>query len=157
MILGVDPGITGALVWLSEGPRVEWCSDMPVLELVRNKKKRHMIDIAGLLQLFKGYTKPEHAFIEESWPRPENGSVAAHASGVVFGVLLCALQANEIPYTTVSPQTWKAALSIPAAKDGARARANELLPSGAARWMRVKDHNRAEAALIALWGYRYER
>ena len=45
-------------------------------------------------------------------------------------------------------------MAIPKAKDGARARASELLPSYSHLWQRVKDDGRAEAALIALWGAR---
>jgi hypothetical protein len=43
---------------------------------------------------------------------------------------------------------------VPAAKDGARARASQLLPGAADQWPLVKHDGRAEAALIALWGIR---
>ena len=43
---------------------------------------------------------------------------------------------------------------MPAAKDGARARASELIRGGAAHWPLIKHDGRAEAALIALWGSR---
>ena len=60
--------------------------------------------------------------------------------------------ANFIPLTMVAPLKWKRALGVPADKDGARARASQLLPAHAGLWCRVKDDGRAEAALIAYYG-----
>ena len=40
----------------------------------------------------------------------------------------------------------------PADKDGARARASQLLPWAAHQWARAKDDGKAEASLIALYG-----
>jgi crossover junction endodeoxyribonuclease RuvC len=60
----------------------------------------------------------------------------------------------RIPYSLVIPQTWKKALGVPADKNAARARACQLFPNMASKFARVKDDGRAEAALIALFGYR---
>jgi hypothetical protein len=49
---------------------------------------------------------------------------------------------------------WKKALGVPADKDGARARASQLMPENAWLWPLVKHDGRAEAALIAYWGIR---
>jgi hypothetical protein len=43
---------------------------------------------------------------------------------------------------------------VPKAKDGARARASQLLPAGVQLWPLVKHDGRAEAALLALYGVR---
>jgi hypothetical protein len=43
---------------------------------------------------------------------------------------------------------------VPAEKDGARARASQLLPQHAGHWPLKKHDGRAEAALIALYGWR---
>jgi hypothetical protein len=48
------------------------------------------------------------------------------------------------------------ALRVPAEKDGARARASQLIPAGASWWPLVKHDGRAEAALIALYGSRLD-
>jgi hypothetical protein len=39
-------------------------------------------------------------------------------------------------------------------KDASRARASELLPAYSHLWQRKRDDGRAEAALIALYGWR---
>lgn len=71
-----------------------------------------------------------------------------------YGILLGVIAALGIPITHVYSRTWKAALRVPAAKDGARARASELIRGGAVHWPLIKHDGRAEAALIALWGIR---
>jgi crossover junction endodeoxyribonuclease RuvC len=65
------------------------------------------------------------------------------------------LAALGVPMSFVAPATWKRALQVPAAKDGARARASQLLPAAAGHWPLVKHDGRAEAALIALYGLRF--
>ena len=64
------------------------------------------------------------------------------------------IAALGIQVTHVNPRAWKAALKVPAAKDGARCRASELIHGGAAHWPLVKHDGRAEACLIALFGIR---
>ena len=147
MILGIDPGLQGALMWLAEGidgAYVDWCADMPTHELVRNGKKKREIDIAGLLELLDGYLKPTHAFVENVGPMPGQGVSGVFAFGKCVGIIHCALHARGIPFTLIAPQVWKKALAVPAAKDGARMRASQLLPNGDVRWKRAKDHGRAQ-------------
>ena len=54
----------------------------------------------------------------------------------------------------VHPQRWKRELGVPAGKDGARARASQLLPQAAGQWPLKKHDGRAEAALISVFGSR---
>jgi crossover junction endodeoxyribonuclease RuvC len=157
LILGLDPGLNGALAWVSERG-VEQIADMPTFELTRNGKTKRSIDIAALLRLIRA--RPAwpsdnsrlHAFVEDVGPMPSQGVSSVFAFGKVCGIIQCALHALDIPFTLVSPVKWKKALSVPAAKDGARARASQLLPGGSEYWPRVKDDGRAEAALIAYYG-----
>ena len=74
--------------------------------------------------------------------------------GYVCGGLRGLVASHFIPVTYLTPKKWKGALGVPKAKDGARARASELLPGYSHLWQRVKDDGRAEAALIALYGAR---
>jgi len=92
------------------------------------------------------------AFIEQVGARPGESPVAAFSFGAGFGILRGTISSNSIPRTYVTPSVWKKAIGAPASKDGARARASQLLPRHAGKWTRVKDDGRAEAALIALWG-----
>jgi hypothetical protein len=74
--------------------------------------------------------------------------------GESFGLVRGVLAARAVPYTLVTPVTSKRSLQVPKAKDGARARASQLLPASAHLWPLKHHHGRAEAALLALYGAR---
>lgn len=145
VVAGIDPGITGGVAFLSTDGECE-VFDMPALQL-----KRREVDPHGLALLF-WKRHAGHVFIEQQWCRPNDSGPGGFAVGKGFGIILGVLAACGIPYTIVSPQKWKKALNVPASKDGARARAGQLLPNAAHNWQRVKDDGKAESALIALYG-----
>jgi crossover junction endodeoxyribonuclease RuvC len=150
IILGIDPGLKGAMA-LYDGTNFV-ISDIPTFTLARNGKNKREVDIAGLAHILKGQPV-DHAWLEQIHAMPGQGVSSMFAFGQVFGIIKGILGAYDIPITTVPPQVWKAALKVPAAKDGARARASQLLPMHANQWPLVKHDGRAEAALIALYGY----
>jgi hypothetical protein len=88
--------------------------------------------------------------------RPGEGAVGAFAFGRARGVCegVCAGLAVPVQFIT-SPQ-WKRIHGIPPGKDGAkdaaRSKAIARWPALADQFKRVKDHGRAEAALIAAAG-----
>jgi hypothetical protein len=52
----------------------------------------------------------------------------------------------------IEPATWKRHLRLNSSKEDCRARAIQLLPGAADELQRVKDHHRAEAILIGIYG-----
>lgn len=72
--------------------------------------------------------------------------IGRNAFGPCFG--------RAVAWTAVTPQVSKKALAAPAAKDGARARASQLLPAHAQLWPLKKHDGRAESAMIAVFGLR---
>lgn len=143
-ILGIDPGMGGALASISGEESIVY--DMPTFEITKGGSVRRRIDIPKLLDILKN-DGADHVFIERVSAQPGNG--ATHAFTYGFG---CGVTAAGIPFTYVAPQTWKKALNCPADKDGARMRASQLLPAMRENWPLKKHDGRAEAALIALWG-----
>jgi crossover junction endodeoxyribonuclease RuvC len=154
IIAGIDPGLSGAVAFLdaATGVVVE-IADMPTLALSRAGKNKRELDAYALARLI-GDRRPSHAYVEMVGALPGQGVSSVFAFGKSFGVVIGVLAALSVPYTLVAPAVWKRALSVPAAKDGARARASQLLPAAADHWMRVRDHGRGEAALIAYYGLR---
>lgn len=161
ILAGIDPGLSGAIALLNAegGCRVY---DMPTLALTRGGKNKREVDAHHLAALLAG-NNIGHAFLEQSWAMPTKGAHArgqgqgpssAFASGKGYGIIIGALAALGIPYTLVPAATWKRALGVPAAKDGARARASQLLPASAGWWPLVKHDGRAEAAMLCLFGAR---
>jgi crossover junction endodeoxyribonuclease RuvC len=151
-ILGVDCGLSGALTFLntSGGATIH---DMPTFEIKRGKGKRHDLDGHALYQMIKT-AAPNHAFVERAIAMPKQSSYATGIFFQVYGEVRGILIACSIPFTIVDPQVWKKNLGAPAMKDGARARASQLMPTLAAQWPLKKHDGRAESALIALYGAR---
>jgi len=72
------------------------------------------------------------------------------ATGILEGLII----AQFWPLESVMRHHWKREMRCPKDKDGARARASQLLPKHAHNWPLKKHDGRAEAALIALYAER---
>lgn len=95
--------------------------------------------------------------VEHAQPMPKQGLVstakyvasAALAHGVLAGA--------GIRVVIVRPQEWKKAYGLHRDKDASRLKAAALWPEAAHEFRRVKDHDKAEAALMAHFVLRLER
>jgi crossover junction endodeoxyribonuclease RuvC len=105
-----------------------------------------------------------HVFIEKVHAMPafgkdkngndkRQGITSMFRFGEGFGLWIGIIAALGLPCTQVAPQTWKKALmaGMPD-KDASRQRAQELYPQCVKDLSRKKDHNRAEALLLAHYG-----
>ena len=154
VVIGVDPGLHGAVAFFWPASSKLIVYDIPLHSLVRNGKTKNEIDRAELAAIVESAAicGKAQAFVEQVGSMPGQGVSSVFAFGKAYGIILGILA--SVPSTDVLPQRWKKALGVPAAKDGARARASQLLPAYAAEWKLVKHDGRAEAALIALYGAR---
>jgi hypothetical protein len=154
VIVGIDPGVSGAIAILSTDYQVVHIYDMPSIEFKVGSGKRHWADEQRIFLALADHMPISHAFLEEFPPRAPNGRVAIavmfHSIGMVRGVLA----AMGVPRTSVPPQVWQGDLTVKKGKDGAHARARELMPKGAGLWFPKGSHGRSDAALIAYWGIR---
>jgi crossover junction endodeoxyribonuclease RuvC len=154
IIAGIDPGLSGAVALLdAETGAVIDIFDMPTLALSRGGKSKRELDahaLAGAL----GRDRIGHAFVELVGAMPGQGVSGVFAFGKAYGIAIGVLATLGVPMSFVAPAAWKRALQVPAAKDGARARASQLMPAAAHHWLLVKHDGRAEAALIAYHGLR---
>ena len=108
----------------------------------RGGKTKRELDAHALARLI-GDRRPGHAFVELVGAMPGQGVSSVFAFGKSFGVVIGVPAALGIPFTLISPQVWKGALGVSAGKDGARARASQLMPAAAHHWTRVRDDGRA--------------
>jgi crossover junction endodeoxyribonuclease RuvC len=155
-VLGVDPGATGAIAFLqiTAGLPVELeCIDLPVGK-VRGRTKLDEYAFAREIdaRLKDGMEPFAAGIIEQGAARPGNGRVGAAAFWLGLGAIRGVLAAHFIPIEIVTPNGWKRAMRVTGDKDASRLRASAIFPRWAGQWSRVKDHGRAEAALIALHG-----
>lgn len=158
MILGIDPGLHGAVACYEPVMESLVIYDMPVNEITSNGKKRLFLNAASLAaQLSPASDGIEFAVLENVHSMPAQGVASSFKFGRVFGAIEGVLAALKIPVRYVEPSVWKRAYELTADKDASRRRASERLPAHAALWARKKDDGRAESALLALYGWTYFR
>lgn len=146
--IGIDPGLTGAIALLNDGQYVDvW--DMPTMG--RGSGTKQQINAAEVGKILRG-CPPCVAFIEQVGAMPKQGVSSMFNFGKATGAALGALGALQIPVVEVTPQRWKKQFGlIGKEKDMARTYCQQLMP--VAPLSRVKDGGRADALLIALYGW----
>jgi crossover junction endodeoxyribonuclease RuvC len=146
-ILGIDPGLSGALAlyWPADGMLI--VHDTPTI----GDAKKRVVNAAQVAQ-FLCVRIPVAAFIEDVHAIQKSGSSSAFRFGESKGIVLGVLGAMAIPLYRVSPQRWKKHFNITRDKDVARKLATELFPKHSGMFARVMDEHRAEASLIARYG-----
>ena len=148
-IIGVDPGVNGAIA-VYDGMFLV-VHDFPI---VKSKGKGNDIDWGHFAFIFNEfYCNIDHAYLELVHAMPGNASNSVFKFGAAFGGIKAILSYTGIPLTLVTPSKWKGKLNLTKDKDYSRTRAMELFPKLAEFFKRKKDNNRAEAALIAWYGY----
>ncbi len=149
-IIGIDPGISGALGFLQDDGTLQCVLDMPVVKLGTGSE----IDVVNLLNLIsmKILLWECRAIVETQSPQPSQGVVASFRMGRNFGQLCAVLDVLGIPWSEVRPAKWKKAMGVTKDKSSSIVLARRLWPD--APLTRKKDDGRAEALLIAEWGRR---
>ena len=144
MIIGIDPGISGAIATLTGDSLVD-VVDMPTM---KNGKKQ-MVNAAELAKLLSSYKSNNTVvYLERVSAMPGQGVSSMFNFGVSFGIIQGITGALQIPMVLVTPQLWKKKAGLLGKdKDCARTLAQQLYP--AAPLGRKKDCGRADAILIA--------
>ena len=146
MLIGIDPGSTGAIVVLSaDAIEVLAAMIMPTLKVGKSTR----VNGAALKAFLEPWTKAR-AYLEAVRSSPQMGVTSAftfgHAAGTAEGIL----QGAGIAYTLVTPQRWKKnADLIGDDKDAARSRAIQLWPAWRKLDAKVRGQALADAALSA--------
>ncbi len=152
LVIGIDPGLGGALALLtSDGVLVD-IDDMPVL--ADGAAGRRAINAPLLAARVRAWGAGK-AFCELVGPRPGEGAVGAFGFGRSRGIIEGVLGTMGVPVDMVAPAWWKRRIGIPPGadkKDVARSEAIRRWPALADRFARKRDDGRAEAALIAVAG-----
>ena len=144
MILGIDPGLDGGIAIIS-GSHIE------LLETIPTEKKtgfiKRQVDAQKLSNILRVYPISV-CYLEKVASRPGQGVGSVFSFGDTYGAIRGVLGALGIPTYYVLPQTWKKALIISSKEDSLKA-SKDLFPSVS---FKKKDHNIAEALLIAYYG-----
>ena len=152
LYMGIDPGLSGCCVVLGhDGSLV---IDLPV---VANGTRREFLPVAFAKSL-RRYVKEVGAdqifcSLEKHTPRPGQGISSQCKSANITGNLEGMLAMAGISYEIVHPARWaKVMRDVPGKDKKARS-----VMAASRRWptldlSRKRDHNRADAALIAEYG-----
>lgn len=144
-ILGIDPGISGAIAFFyTEAPTRIIVEDVPVVA--------GEISARLLAERIK-VLKPDIAVIERVNAMPKQGVSSTFNFGVSFGQVRGVVGAFDIQIHLVTPGKWKRHFGLSSDKEEARGKAISMFPPCAASFSRKKDHGRAEAALLARYGF----
>lgn len=148
MIIGIDPGLTGAIAFYWPRTNELHIEDMPTAP---NKKGRRELLHAQLAHILK-HPIEGPVWLEQVASRPGQGVSSVFRFGQVYGACEMAAAATGRPLHHVTPSAWKKHFNIAAGKDQARGLASQRFPSAAHLFARKKDDGRAEACLLALYG-----
>lgn len=142
-IMGLDPGASGAVAfYYPDFPQRVAVYDTPIIGKELN--------CPALLQLIQTHM-PEMAVIEAVHAMPKQGVSSVWNFGVAYGMARGVIAAALVPSRLVTPTKWKKHFALDADKEKARALAVSKWPD-CSHFNRKKDHGRAEAALLALYG-----
>ena len=156
-VVGIDPGATGALVWLdAKDLKVRGVWDCPQ----DDGELRELVECLNWGDSWS--VRPRLAVVERQQYMPKGGRVqggkSAFSLGVNYGVWLGMLCAVVVEVITVPPAAWQRYVygggAVGDPKTRALRRAKELFPDMplVPDGCRVERHGRADAALIALYG-----
>lgn len=150
-IVGIDPGATGAIVVLEDDhpieKPIEWIT-MPVMKVGSATR----VNAAALADFLES-VDPVEVYVEQVGAMPGQGVSSMFNFGHNVGTVMGVLGALKIPYSLVTPQSWKKAAGlIGKDKDAARARAIQLWPDWRVLDKKGEGQAYADAALIARYG-----
>jgi hypothetical protein len=143
-IMGVDPGLSGGVAfYFPVAPDRIIAEDLPTV----GKE----IDAATFSARVRQMA-PQLAIIERVASMPKQGVASTFKFGASYGVIRGVLAALEIPVHLVAPSTWKRHFKLDSDKEKSRALALRIFTKTPEHFARRRDHHRAEAALLALYG-----
>jgi crossover junction endodeoxyribonuclease RuvC len=147
LYLGADPGLTGAIAAVDAQGRVHLLEDLPTITRGNGKVKREL-DPAGLAHLLRPLAgEIRLAVVEQVGSMPGQGVASVFSLGHTSGVIAGVISTLGIPLQLIGPATWKKTFGLTRDKTMSRTVASRLYPDVSLH--RVKDHNLAEALLLA--------
>ena len=142
--MGIDPGKCGAIAVLTEQDVFAYDFKDDCIGLVIKEQVSQLRE--------EGYSI--QAFIESVHSFPGQGVSSSFAFGCAYGEARGALDALEVPYRTVTPQSWQKTIpSLPKKKDGATSHKRALKQEAQRRFPQCKPNLKTcDALLIADYG-----
>ena len=152
LIIGIDPGISGAICFFENG-EVKEIIEMPTMaDGKKNKKQINGTQIYNeILRRIRNFSKKDiFVVIEQVSAMPGQGVTSMFNFGQTFGAIKGVCAALELPIFFVRPSKWKKHFElINSSKDSSRTKAIEMYPKLSNQLAKKKDVNKSDAILIA--------
>ena len=152
IIIGIDPGIAGAICFFSEGNVID-VIDMPTMaDGKKNKRQVNGRQIFNEIKSIKNKFSNQEisVVVEQVSAMPGQGVTSMFNFGQSFGVIKGICSAMELPIYYVRPAKWKKYFNlINSEKDASRTKVIEMFPKISHKLSKKKDNNKADAILIA--------
>jgi len=152
LIIGIDPGISGAICFFENG-EVKEIIEMPTMaDGKKNKKQINGTQIYNeILGRIRNFPKKDiFVVIEQVSAMPGQGVTSMFNFGQSFGVIKGICSAMQLSTYFIRPVKWKKYFGlIKSEKDASRTKAIEIFPYISSNLSKKKDANKADAILIA--------
>ena len=149
-IIGIDPGLSGAIAVLEDN-KVLGIYDMPVM--AEGKKSKRQLNSAQLVSIIKQNVSNNDELaivVEQVNAMPGQGVTSMFNFGQTFGAIKGVCAALELSIYFVRPTKWKKYFELlNSSKDASRTKVIEMYPSLSNQLSKKKDVNKSDAILIA--------
>lgn len=159
IIIGIDPGYTGAFAFGLLGPDASFSlidvKDMPTTTVKSGRSNKAEVLLSDLASILSPDNMPlalqANVFIERVHAMPGQGVTSMFRFGKVFGNIEGVVAALGLPISYLNPADWQRVAGVRRDPSAGLLRASQLFPT-ADFFTLKKHHNRADAALIAYAG-----
>ena len=150
IIIGIDPGVSGAISIL-EDKKVIKVFDMPtMIDGKKNKMQVNGSQVTNIIKENLHNNKETIIVVEHVNAMPGQGVTSMFNFGQSFGVIKGVCAALSLPIYFVRPTKWKKHFNlIKTNKEASRTKVIEVYPEISSKLSRKKDSNKADAILIA--------
>ena len=149
-IIGIDPGLSGAIAVMHD-KKVINMYDMPVM--AEGKKNKRQLNSSQLVNIIKENINENEetiVVVEQVNAMPGQGVTSMFNFGQTFGAIKGVCAALKLPIFFVRPSKWKKHFElINSSKDASRTKVIEMYPTLSAQLTKKRDVNKSDAVLIA--------
>jgi len=152
IIIGIDPGINGAISVIEDKKILEVYDTPTMIDGKKNKRQINSAQVSNIIKERLNNEKEVVVVVEHVNAMPGQGVTSMFNFGQSFGVIKGICAALSLPIYFVRPSKWKKHFNlIKTNKDASRTKVIEVYPEISNKLHRKKDSNRADAILIALY------
>jgi len=154
-VLGIDPGLDGAIALLDLDGELHDVIDMPLHTTGKraNGNPKRQVDDAKVRDILFNWMNDDILLgaIERVQSAPGGGATSMFTFGEGFGLVKGVMRGLNIPYEQITPAKWKTHYQLGRDKGTSLDVARQMWPHFSDSFKFKKNDGRAEAALIGLY------